>query len=67
MQVTARKYVPLEAGLVGLPRARLVIAHQARVADDIDDEDRGETTTGSATARVRIVLLPASACRSTVS
>jgi hypothetical protein len=52
---------------VGLSRARLVIAHQARVADDIDGEDRGEATTGSATARVRIVLLPPSACRSTVS
>jgi hypothetical protein len=35
---------------VGLSRARLVIAHQARVADDIDGEDRGETTTGSVTA-----------------
>ena len=67
MQVTAREHVTLEAGLVGLPRARLVIAHQARVAEDINDEDRGEATTGSATARVRIVLLPASACRSTVS
>lgn len=52
---------------MGLSRARLVIAHQARVADDIDGEDRGETTTGSVTARVRLVLLPASACRSTVS
>jgi hypothetical protein len=52
---------------VGLSRARLVIAHQARVADDSDGEDRGYATTGSATARVRIVLLPASLCRSTVS
>jgi hypothetical protein len=52
---------------VSLPLPRLVLAHQARVADDIDSEDRGEATTGSATARVRIVLLPASACRSTIS
>jgi hypothetical protein len=41
VQVTARKHVvTLEAGLVGLPRARLVLAHQARIADDIDGEAR---------------------------
>jgi hypothetical protein len=35
VQVTARKHASLEAGLVGLPGPRLVLTHQARVADDI--------------------------------
>ena len=53
---------------MGLSRARLVIAHQARVADDIDGEDRGETTTGSvASSGPQRFAPPASAGRSTVS
>jgi hypothetical protein len=60
VQITAPKYAPLEAGLVSLPApSPSRPLHQTRVADDIDSEDRGEATTGSATARVRIVLPPA--------
>ena len=42
VQVTARQDATLEAGLVGLPPPRLVLAHQARVAHHVGGEDRGE-------------------------
>ena len=43
VQITARQDATLEAGLVGLPVPGLVRAHQARVADDINGEDRDDS------------------------
>jgi hypothetical protein len=44
VQVSARKNAALEARLVSPPPPRLALAHQARVADAINGEDRGEAT-----------------------